>query len=58
MVALWTVAFVEQNYGGLWLVLLSIVMLLVGGGLVPPFLGVATGLISEFNNHNRAKQWH
>lgn len=55
-VTAWTVAFVERKHGGLWLVLLSIIMLLVGGGIVPPFFGVAAGLIGEFNNHKRAEQ--
>jgi len=44
-VAVWAAKFVQRKNGGLLLVLLSITMLLVGGGLIPPLFGVAAGLI-------------
>jgi hypothetical protein len=36
----WTTLFVERPHGGLVLALLSVAMLLVGGGLSPPLLGL------------------
>jgi hypothetical protein len=40
----WAAAFVSHKHGGLILVLLSVAMLLVGGGFVPMFIGVAAGV--------------
>jgi len=40
----WVTAFVQRRYGGLVLVMLSIVLLLVGGGFGPPLLGVILGI--------------
>jgi len=45
IVAAWAGAFVQRKNGGLVLILLSLVMLLVGGGLFPPVFGVAAGII-------------
>ena len=45
IVAVWAGAFVHRRYGGLLLVLLSITMLLVGGGIVPPLLGIVAGVV-------------
>jgi hypothetical protein len=39
----WATMFVQRKNGGLVLILLSIVMLLVGGGLGPPILGIIIG---------------
>jgi hypothetical protein len=39
----WTTVFVERKNAGLVLILLSIVMLLVGGGFGPPMLGIIVG---------------
>lgn len=41
----WAAAFVHRKRGGLVLILLSIALLLVGGGLFPPLIGVIAGLI-------------
>lgn len=40
----WATAFVGRKHGGLALILLSAVMLLVGGGFGPPILGTIVGL--------------
>jgi hypothetical protein len=40
----WAVAFPHRKHSGLVLVLLSIVLLLVGGGFGPPLLGIVTGV--------------
>lgn len=45
IVAVWAAKFVHRKNGGLVLILLSIIMLLVGGGLFPPVFGVAAGII-------------
>ena len=42
--AVWSVAFVQRRIGGLVLILLSVVLLLVGGGLGPPALGLILGV--------------
>lgn len=40
----WVTVFVQRRHGGLILVLLSVAMLLLGGGFGPPILGVIVGL--------------
>jgi hypothetical protein len=40
---LWATLFVQRKHAGLVLILLSIVMLLVGGGFGPPILGILVG---------------
>ena len=40
----WVTLFVQRKHGGLILILLSAVLLLVGGGFGPPTLGVVLGL--------------
>jgi hypothetical protein len=40
---LWATQFVQRKYGGLVMILLSLVMLLVGGGFGPPVLGIVLG---------------
>jgi len=56
LVAAWAGAYVERRMGGLTLILLSIVLLLVGGGIVPPFFGIAAGIIGVVINYGAAKQ--
>ncbi len=45
IVIAWAGAFVQRKYGGLILIALSAILLLVGGGFVPPILGVIAGVI-------------
>jgi hypothetical protein len=40
---IWSVGFVQRKHGGLVLMLLSIALLLFGGGLFPPLIGVIGG---------------
>ena len=40
----WATMFVQRKHGGLVLILLSIAMLLVGGGFGPPMLGIIVGV--------------
>jgi hypothetical protein len=42
-VTAWSAKFVERQYGGLALILLSIALLLSGGGFFPPLIGVIGG---------------
>jgi hypothetical protein len=51
IVAIWAGKFIEHKRGGLILILLSIVMLLVGGGLIPLFFGIAAGMIAALLNY-------
>ena len=52
IVAAWAGAFVQRKNGGLVLILLSIIMLLVGGGLFPPVFGVVAGIIGTRIKHS------
>jgi hypothetical protein len=56
LLAVWAGKFVQHKSGGLTLILLSIIMLLVGGGIVPPFFGIAGGTIALILNYQTAKQ--
>jgi hypothetical protein len=40
---IWSVAFIQRDHGGLVLILLSIGLLLFGGGLFPPLIGLIGG---------------
>lgn len=50
-VMVWAAAFVQRKSGGLALILLSILMLLVGGGFIPPFFGIIAGTIGTRIKH-------
>jgi hypothetical protein len=41
----WAAFFIHRKHGGIVLISLSITLLLVGGGLVPPVIGVIAGVI-------------
>lgn len=43
---LWSVLFVHRKYGGWVMILLSIAMLLVGGGIFPPIFGMLIGAVA------------
>ena len=43
-VLIWAAAFVQRKNGGVVLILLSIALLLVGGGLFPPLIGIIAGV--------------
>ncbi len=55
LLAVWAAKFISKKYGGLVLIVLTIVMLLVGGGLIPPLFGVAAGVIAAVFNFKNAK---
>ncbi len=41
----WAIKFVQRKHGGQVMMLLSIIMLLVGGGIFPPIIGLAIGAL-------------
>jgi hypothetical protein len=40
----WAIMFVQRKHGGLVMILLSILLLLIGGGFGPPILGLILGV--------------
>ena len=43
-VSVWAAGFVGKRHGGVVLILLSVIMLLVGGGFAPPLIGILAGV--------------
>lgn len=52
---IWSIFFVQSKNGGLVMILISIVMLLVGGGIFPPILTMIIGAIAT--RINAPKTW-
>jgi hypothetical protein len=50
LVVMWAGTCLYRKYGGLMLILLSLLMLAVGGGVVPPLFGIAGGIIGMIYN--------
>lgn len=46
MVAVWSVGFATRRHGGAALIGLSVLLLLVGGGLAPPVMGIVLGAVA------------
>jgi hypothetical protein len=44
LILVWSWAFIQRKHGGLVLILLSIALLLFGGGLFPPLIGIVGGM--------------
>ena len=57
LVAVWAGRFVRGKNSGLFLIMLSLIMLLVGGGIVPPMFGVAAGIIAIISNNKSEEEW-
>ena len=53
---IWAAAFVQSKNGGIVLMLLSIALLLVGGGLFPPLIGIIAGVIGTKINAPLTRQ--
>lgn len=52
LVIIWAVFFIDKKNGGLILILLSIVQLLVGGGIAPLTIAIIAGLVAtRIENH-------
>lgn len=43
---IWALLFVQRKNGGLVMIFLSFMMLLVGGGIFPPILGILVGIVA------------
>jgi hypothetical protein len=55
LLAVWAAKFISRKHSGLVLFLLTIALLLVGGGLVPPLFGIAGGVIAGVYNYKTVK---
>ena len=44
----WSAMFIQRKNSGLILILLSILMLVVGGGFIPPLFGIIAGVIGRY----------
>jgi hypothetical protein len=53
----WAAVFVERKNGGLILILLAVAMLLVGGGIFPPAIGILIGILATRINAP-VSGWH
>jgi hypothetical protein len=56
LILIWSVAFVQRQHGGLVLILLSIALLLFGGGIFPPLIGVIGGVTATRINKPLERQ--
>jgi hypothetical protein len=56
LVIFWSLFFVQRRRGGLVLILLSIGMLLFGGGIFPPVIGILAGMTAA-RIHNPLRWW-
>ncbi|MER3408410.1 MAG: hypothetical protein C4292_06765 [Nitrososphaera sp.] len=54
LVAFWPAMCLWRKNGGLVLILLSVAMLFVGGGIIPPVIGVAAGIMATRLGHRDA----
>ena len=45
LILVWSAAFVQRRHGGTVLILLSVALLLFGGGLFPPLIGIIGGVV-------------
>jgi hypothetical protein len=52
----WAAAFVQRRHGGAVLILLSVAMLLLGGGVGPPVIGILAGIAGTLI-HARLTWW-
>jgi hypothetical protein len=55
MVAVWSIWFIGYHRGGLVLIGLSVLLLLVGGGLFPPLMGIALGGVASRMGRDAAR---
>jgi hypothetical protein len=53
---IWAAVFVHRKHGGIVLMLLSIALLLFGGGLFPPLIGIIAGVVATRINAPLTRQ--
>ena len=51
----WSGTCLQKKQGGLLLILISLGLLTVGGGVIPPLSGIAAGIIAAVMNYNDSK---
>jgi hypothetical protein len=56
VMVIWSTMFVEQRHGGLVLMLISLLLLLVGGGFIPAFTGLIAGAAAT-RIHSNFRWW-
>ncbi len=56
IVIAWAGTCLERKQGGLLLILLSLAMLTVGGGVIPPLFGIAAGSIAAITNFKTSER--
>ena len=56
LILIWSAAFLQRKRGGLILVLLSIALLLFGGGIFPPLIGIIGGVAATRINRPMTRQ--
>jgi hypothetical protein len=56
LVIAWAGTCLDRKHSGLLLILLSLAMLAVGGGVVPPLVGIVAGFIAATMNYNVRKR--
>src|SRR3972149_4722621 len=56
LILIWSAAFVQRQHGGLILILLSIALLLFGGGIFPPLIGIIGGVTATRINKPLTRQ--
>ena len=47
LIVIWAAVFIHRKRGGLVMILLSVLMLLVGGGFIPPMIGILSGAVGS-----------
>ena len=55
-ILIWSAAFIQRRHGGLILILLSIALLLFGGGIFPPLIGIIGGVTATRINKPLARR--
>src|SRR5512139_3013445 len=59
LITVWSAAFVQRKHGGPILILLSVALLLFGGGFFPPLIGIVGGAAGmKINKPIEQKQAH
>jgi len=57
LILVWSAAFIQRKHGGTVLILLSVALLLFGGGLFPPLIGIIGGIAgTRINKPSSGKQ--
>ncbi|HLN46461.1 MAG TPA: hypothetical protein VK209_12215 [Candidatus Sulfotelmatobacter sp.] len=58
VLSVWSAKFIDGKFGGLVMILLTVGLLLFGGGLIPPLFGFVAGILALVLNWRRVKGWN